>query len=253
MTTTTSFEDLVAEGAAVPVEGWDFSWFDGRATEQRPSWGYARLLGERMATATAALDLQTGGGEVLAEIPQPPPRLVVTEAWQPNVELAVRNLAPLRATVVPVAEDAELPFPDGSFDLVVSRHPVVTDWSEVTRVLTPGGTYFSQQVGAASVHELTAAMLGPREPSMARDPKRVAEAADAAGLRVRDLRDEWLRMEFFDIAAVVYFLRKVIWIVPGFSIERYRAEPAQVHDRIVDEGKFVAHSRRFLLDAHKPV
>jgi hypothetical protein len=27
---TRSFEELLAEGAAVPVEGWDFSWRDGR-------------------------------------------------------------------------------------------------------------------------------------------------------------------------------------------------------------------------------
>ena len=38
----------------------------GRASEQRPSWGYQRLLGRRLAVATAALDIQTGGGEVLA-------------------------------------------------------------------------------------------------------------------------------------------------------------------------------------------
>jgi len=59
-----TFEELLAEGDAVPVEGWDFSWFEGRATEERPSWGYSRLLAERMAGATAALDVQTGGGAV---------------------------------------------------------------------------------------------------------------------------------------------------------------------------------------------
>jgi hypothetical protein len=56
-----SFDDLLAEGAAVPVEGWDFSWFEGRATEERPPWGYARMMAERMARAQAALDVQTGG------------------------------------------------------------------------------------------------------------------------------------------------------------------------------------------------
>jgi hypothetical protein len=35
------FEALITQGAQAPVEGWDFSWFDGRATEHRPSWGYA--------------------------------------------------------------------------------------------------------------------------------------------------------------------------------------------------------------------
>ena len=67
-----AFEQLLAEGGSVPLEGWDFSWFEGRATEERPRWGYSRLLGERMARAAAALDIQTGGGEVLAGIPHPP-------------------------------------------------------------------------------------------------------------------------------------------------------------------------------------
>ena len=35
------YEELVAEGAAVPLQGYDFSWFEGRATEERPPWGYA--------------------------------------------------------------------------------------------------------------------------------------------------------------------------------------------------------------------
>jgi len=34
-----TFEQLVAEAEAAPVAGWDFAWLDGRATEQRPSWG----------------------------------------------------------------------------------------------------------------------------------------------------------------------------------------------------------------------
>ena len=64
-----TFEQLIAEGESVPVEGWDFSWFEGRATEERPRWGYSRLLAGRMAGAAAGLDIQTGGGEVLARIP----------------------------------------------------------------------------------------------------------------------------------------------------------------------------------------
>src|SRR5205823_14546856 len=76
-----TFEELVDEGRAAPVEGWGFEWFDGRATEERPGWHYLRRLSSRMAGADAALDLQTGGGEVLAEIPRPPRLLVATEGW----------------------------------------------------------------------------------------------------------------------------------------------------------------------------
>jgi len=128
-----TFEELLAEGEAEPVEGWDFSWFDGRATEERPSWGYSRLLAERMAGATAALDIQTGGGEVLAQIPHPPPTLAATESWPPNIEVARRNLGPLGASVTEVDDLADLPFPAESFDLVVSRHPTDVRWEEIAR------------------------------------------------------------------------------------------------------------------------
>ena len=37
-----------------------------------------------------------------------------------------------------------------AFDLIVSRHPTVTPRDEIARVLQPGGTYLSQQIGAGS-------------------------------------------------------------------------------------------------------
>src|SRR5215471_6835711 len=96
------FDELVGEAAEVSVDGWDFSWLAGRATEERPSWGYQRLLRERLAAATAALDIQTGGGEVLAGVGAEnlPPTMVATEGWPPNVERAAARLHPLGAVVV---------------------------------------------------------------------------------------------------------------------------------------------------------
>jgi len=247
-----TFDELVAEGESVPVEGWDFSWFDGRAIEERPRWGYARMIGERMAGATAGLDIQTGGGEVLATIPHPPPVLAATESWPPNVELARRRLAPLGATVAQVADDAPLPFPDGSFDLVVSRHPVITGWPEVARVLAPGGSYLSQQIGAGSNRELIDFMMGPQVADGARSPQRAAAGARQAGLDVIDLREQALRVEFYDVAAVIYFLRKVIWTVPDFTVAAYRGPLARMHEQIQAQGPFVCHSQRFLIEARKP-
>lgn len=246
-----TFDELVAEGRSVPVEGWDFSWFQGRATEQRPSWGYARLMGERMTTAERALDLQTGGGEVLAGIPKAPPLLVATEGWRPNVALAQRRLAPLGGVVVEVGESADLPFADGTFDLVTSRHPVTNRWDEVARVLSRGGTHLSQQVGPGSVRELTDFMLGPQPVSNVRHPLRVRDEADAAGLTVRTLRAESLRMEFFDIAAVIVFLGKVVGTVPGFTIDSYLERLRELHELIEATGPFVAHAQRFLIEARR--
>jgi SAM-dependent methyltransferase len=254
-----SFEELLAEGESVPVAGWNFSWFTGRATEERPPWGYARLLGERMSTlagipGAAALDLQTGGGEVLASVPAAPAVLVATESWPPNVEVARRNLSALGARVVPVDDPMDdLPFADESFDLVVSRHPVGIRWDEVARVLRPGGSYFSQDVGEHSVAELSEAMLGPLPSATGptRHPRWSVRDADAAGLTMTDLREFSGRMEFRDIAAVVVFLRKVIWIVPGFTVERFRDQLRALHERIEADGPFVATTVRFLLEARK--
>ncbi|MFF9275428.1 methyltransferase domain-containing protein [Streptomyces griseosporeus] len=253
-----SFDDLVAEGVAVPTEGWDFSWFEGRASEERPSWGYAVSMAERMAGAGAALDLQTGGGEVLdfalGRAGRTPPVAVATEGWPPNVAKATALLRPRGVAVVAAEEDAPLPFADGAFDLVVSRHPVRPQWEEIVRVLEPGGTYFAQHVGSASVFELVEHFLGPlpEEVRSGRHPDRERRDAEAAGLEIVDLRAERLRIEFYDIAAVVHFLRKVVWMVPGFTVEAYGPQLRALHERIQDEGAFVAHSTRHLFDARKP-
>ncbi len=102
-----SFDELVDEAAAVSVEGWDFSWLGGRATEERPSWGYQRLLGGKLAAAAAALDIQTGGGEVLAGAGAQnfPRTMVATEGWPPNVAKATTLLHPLGAVVVADPEE----------------------------------------------------------------------------------------------------------------------------------------------------
>ncbi|MEV0247754.1 class I SAM-dependent methyltransferase [Nocardia sp. NPDC050712] len=249
-----AFEDLVAEAESVSVDGWDFSWLDGRATEQRPSWGYQRLMSARLAEVDAALDIQTGGGEVLAGAARLPRTMVATESWPPNVAKATGLLHPLGAVVVADPDEPPLPFADNAFDLVTSRHPVRAWWGEIARVLRPGGSYLSQHVGPASVFELVEYFLGPQpEARKGRRPEDARVEAEAAGLEVVDLRLEELRTEFDDIGAVIYFLRKVIWMVPGFTVEQYRDQLRALHDRIAAEGPFVATTTRFLIEARKPV
>ncbi|MER7015179.1 class I SAM-dependent methyltransferase [Saccharopolyspora sp. NPDC000359] len=248
-----SFEELVAEGEAAPVEGWDFSWLGGRATEQRPSWGYQRLLGRRLAQASAALDVQTGGGEVLAGVAGFPPVMVATESWLPNAAKATQLLHPLGAVVVADPDEPPLPFADAAFDLVTSRHPATVWWAEIARVLRPGGTYFAQHVGPGTMWELVEHFLGPQpEARRKRDPELEAADARAAGLDVVDVRCERLRAEFFDVGAVIYFLRKVIWTVPGFTVAAHLDRLHALHEQIQRDGVFVAHSTRTLVEARKP-
>ncbi|MBB1155548.1 MULTISPECIES: methyltransferase domain-containing protein [Amycolatopsis] len=247
-----TFDELVDEAASVSVDGWDFSWLDGRASEQRPSWGYQRLLGERLRDVQSVVDIQTGGGEVLAGVPVLPPLTVATESWPPNLEKAAALLEPRGATVVADTDEPPLPFQDNTFEMVVSRHPVTVWWDEIVRVLKPGGSYLSQQVGPWSVFELVEYFLGPQTPEVrdSRHPDRAKAEAEQAGLEVVDLRFEELRTEFHDIGAVIYFLRKVIWMVPGFTVKEYLPRLRELHEEL-REGPFVATTTRYLIEARK--
>lgn len=256
MSAQSEFEALLAEGESVPTAGWDFSWFDGRASEGRPPWRYARRLADRLRVAERVLDLQTGGGEVTAGALRSgggrPAKLRATESWPPNIAIATDILAPWNGQVVECADQGPFPFPDNSFDLVSCRHPTVVVWSEIARVMASGGSYLSQQVGNGSVRELTEAMIGPYEIGDGRRADHAAEEAAAAGLVVLDLQQASLPMTFNDVAAVIVFLRKVIWIVPGFTVESYREPLSRLHTRIRADGPFRATSERFLIECRKP-
>jgi SAM-dependent methyltransferase len=248
-----SFNSQVEEAETVSVDGWDFSWLDGRATEERPSWGYQGLLRKRLAVATSALDIQTGGGEVLAGVGAGnfPPTMVATEGWPPNVARATALLQPLGVLVVADRDEPPLPFADAAFDLVSSRHPATVHWSEIARVLKPGGIYLAQHVGDRANVEIAEYFLGPFEPSDRRDHDVEAQQARAAGLEVVECRNERLRLEFFDIGAVVFFLRKVIWTVPDFTVDRYRQRLRELHDQIERDGVFGSTMSRTLFEARR--
>src|SRR4051794_30703396 len=109
-----TFDELVAEGEAAPITGWDFSWLEGRGTEERPSWGYSGMVAGRLAHAPAALDIETGGGEMLAGVGPFAGLMVATEPWPPNVPIAADRLRPLGGHVV-AHRGAELPFRDECF------------------------------------------------------------------------------------------------------------------------------------------
>jgi len=253
--TQSLFDQLVEEGNAEPVEGWDFTWLHGRATEARPSWKYFDGLSDRVDAANAVLEIQTGGGErfaeILSRVSHKPKTLAATESWVPNVAIARRILEPLGVAVHEVADDATLPFEHETFDLVCSRHPTVALWPEIARVLKPGGIYFSQQVGAGTNSELTDFIIGPQPISETRTMTQAMLAATSAGLEVLDAQEESLTVEFFDVGAVVYFLRKVIWTVPDFSVDRYRERLELLHNFIEARGSFPSHSQRLLIEARK--
>ena len=118
-------------------------------------------------------------------------------------------------------------------------------------MLAPAATT-AQHVGPASAFELIEYFLGPRpEQRAGRDPKSEVVAAEEAGLTVTDLRTARCRMEFFDIGSVVYILRKCVWWVPDFTVERYIDKLHTLDALIRSDGSFLAHSSRHLIEARR--
>jgi SAM-dependent methyltransferase len=248
-----SFEELIDEATRAPADAWDFGWLEGRATEERPSWRYFDLVAERAGDARRLLDIDTGTGNMLAHLPRLAPLTVATDAYAPSIRTAAPRLRARGAHIVQTHDDHQgLPFADESFDLIISRHPVETRWMEIARVLEPGGHYFTQQVGAHSLRELSEFLMGPGSAGSRRDPQVARRAAEAAGLVVEDLRVERTPVVFHDVGAVVYFLRVVIWTVPDFTVARYRSRLQQLHHHIRRTGAFETESSRFLMDARRP-
>jgi SAM-dependent methyltransferase len=244
---------LIDEAAEASVDGWDFGWLEGRATEERPSWRYFDRVGDGVAAVSSMLDIQTGTGNLLADLPALPPLTVATEGYRPNLFVAGGRLRRRGIHVVGAADDSPgLPLADATFELVTSRHPVRVWWSEIARVLAPGGTYLAQHVGPHSLRELSEFLMGPVPSSSARDPELERAAAQRAGLEVIDVRTERPAVTFDDIGAVVYFLRLVVWTVPDFTIDRYRQRLHALHDEITTRGPFRATSARTLIEARRP-
>ena len=70
-------------------------------------------------------------------------------------------------------------------------------------------------------------------------------------MTVTDLRTVRCRMEFFDVGAVVWILRKCVWWVPDFSVPTHLDKLHDLDRSIRTNGAFVAHSTRHLIEAER--
>ena len=247
-----SFDELLREAEHAPVGGWDFGWLEGRAVEERPSWHYFDRVAERAAACSTLLEVEAGVGRMIGSLPVIPRSAVATEGFPPSVAVAAPRLRARGVALVATSQARPgLPFASGTFDLVVSRHPVDPWWQEIGRVLRRGGSYFAQHVGPDSVRSLSEFLMGPRPKESKRDPAIERRAAETAGLVVQALGVERPRTAFFDVGAVVYFLRVVPWIVPDFDVAKYRDRLRDLHEVIERDGAFETTASRMLIEALK--
>lgn len=206
-----------------PFMGWDFSHLDGRWHEETPSWSYTEMVREVLPQVDSLLDLGTGGGERLMKFQDLwPAKTVATEEWEPNFLLASERLTPLGAAVVRANGDevSSLPFPDESFGLVISRHTAY-NLAEVERVLKPGGIFLTQQVDGRWLQELVRFMGAEPQWAYFTLNYTLRKLLNETNLQLQ-LAENWTgHLIFYDVGAIVYYLKAVPWSVEGFSVETH--------------------------------
>ncbi len=243
------FERLIQEAQIQPVSGWDFSWIHGRTAEGEPSWNYREIVREAKARAASLLDMGTGGGEFLSSLAPLPQNTSATEGYGPNVSVAQRRLEPLGVSVIPIEADHDLPFAADQFELIINRHESYAP-AEVHRILRSGGTFITQQVGGQNGNRLNEFLQAPSNEEFAYwNLDFATEELRRANFCVIDAREDFPATHFYDVGAVVYYLRMVEWQIPGFTVERYEQRLRELHRHIISHGYFEVPSHRFLIRA----
>jgi hypothetical protein len=235
-----------------PFSGWDFSYLEGRLLLEHPPSSYPARAAELMRSCSSVLDMGTGGGERLLQLKEVWPRkLIATEAYLPNFELASRRLSPLGVGVfkVQLTEADSMPFADNEFELVLNRHAGFNP-GEVTRVIAPGGVFLTQQVHGLSTSDLLACFKAkPQFPEAT--PEKYLPKLCALGLTITDMQEWSGKLSFTDVAALVYYLKAIPWVVPGFSVETHSQYLLSLQHGWENGRSLTFTARQYLIEAHK--
>jgi SAM-dependent methyltransferase len=231
--------------------GWDFSSLQGRMVKDAVPWDFEVVVRQELSSAQALLDMDTGGGEKLAAWKPLPPYTVATEGYRPNVAIARARLEPLGVHVYEVDATEPLPFPADAFSLTTNRHGTYTP-AEIVRVLRPGGTFITQQVGSGNLRGLNERLGASNTGNADWALDRARHELEEAGLVITTADEAFPVTRFRDLEAIVYFLKAVSWHVPDFTVPPY-FDRLRILGRAIDSHgstEFTAH--RFLLAGYNP-
>ena len=220
--------------------------------EEQAPWSYTSRAAELMRQASSVVDMGTGGGERLLKLQNFwPGKVVATEDYPPNFKLATERLSPFGVQVVDVklTDFDPMPFLDGEFDLVLNRHSGLNA-RDVARLLAPGGTFLTQQIHGLRAYDLIAAFdARPQWPTST--PEKYVPQLKAAGLTIVNTLEWSGRLSFTDVGAIIYYLKAVPWLVPGFSVETHSKYLFKLQDQLESGEGLSFSARKYLIEAYK--
>ncbi|MBM7583857.1 SAM-dependent methyltransferase [Bacillus pakistanensis] len=236
-----------------PFIGWDFSFITetGRVKSEPIHWSYGSTALQLMKESSSMLDMGTGGGEFLSKLYPFPPHICATEGYKPNFPIAKKRLEPLGVSVFSIDEDNKLPFECEEFDLVLNQHEAY-DPKEVSRILKTDGLFLTQQVGGKDCveinHDLDASV--PNDFLHWSLDYAVNELMNE-GFIILKAEEAFPFQRFYDIGALIYYLKAIPWQITDFSFETYEENLYKIHRAIEEKGHYDVKQHRFMILAGK--
>jgi hypothetical protein len=251
LTSKELFEYLIKE-VNEKFEGWDFSYVEStRRMQEFPlSWSYRNKVRLAKMGASSMLDMGTGGGEFLSSLSPLPEHTCATEGYEPNIMVARKRLEPLGVKVYRVDDDDSLPFPDESFELIINRHESYSV-GEVKRILKKQGTFMTQQVGGLNDKEFNELLGAPKAQFYNWNLEAAVSQLKEVGFEITDQREDIVKTRFYDIGAIVFYLKVIPWQVPDFTVEKYFDRLVAMNDLILKDGYLDFTCHRFFVKANK--
>ncbi|MFD1606152.1 methyltransferase domain-containing protein [Globicatella sulfidifaciens] len=231
--------------------GWDFSFITGtgRMRSGLLSWSYGSMAKHLIQNVDSMLDMGTGGGEFLSMLRPFPRSVYATEGYKPNFEIAKENLEPLGIKVVPFEEDSELPFNDNQFELILNQHESYSP-EEIRRTIQKNGVFLTQQVGGLDCKEINESFAVSLNIEFENWNLTTAlQELKKNNFEVLYSNEEFPIQRFYDVGALVYYLKAIPWQIPDFNIEKYEESLYDIHKHIQSKGFFDVKQHRFIIKA----
>ena len=149
---------------------------------------------------------------------------------------------------VAYASGLSLPFADACFDLVLNRHNELTP-ADVARVLSPGGSFLTQQVGHYNWQELRAFFL--RQTDLGPKFDRYQKEFLAAGLAIERAETHDTPVACRSLGDLVYLLTATLWTVPGFDLEADLDTLLALEQALYKDDHIALTNSRYIIEVHK--
>ncbi|WP_226529352.1 methyltransferase domain-containing protein [Metabacillus niabensis] len=244
------FSKLIQDGSE-SFSGWDFSYITDtdRVKSDLLSWSYGSMAKHLIGAASSMLDMGTGGGEFLSLLRPFPRTIFATEGYKPNVKIAKKRLEPLGVKVVAIEDDNSLPFANDQFDLLLNKHESYSP-KEVRRVVSTNGVFLTQQVGGTDCLGINEGLEAPYNHEFENwNVMTAKEELENSGFEILFSKEEYPIQRFYDVGALVYYLKAIPWQIPDFDVLTYEKRLLDIHKSIQTNGFFDVKQHRFILKA----